>query len=131
MSLIDPLRPYFLLIKIGAACALLSVVFFGGCYLQKGRNATALADRDATIAVLVQDKNFLADALNQVNAKADQAKREADAQAKKAADAVKEADEAEKQYERGLADAERELLKAGKTPTCRIQLEAPLCADLL
>lgn len=131
MSLIDPLRPYFLAIKIGAACVVLSVVFFGGCRAQASRDATKLADRDATIAVLVQDKNFLADALNQVNAKADQAKREAKAQQDRADAAVKAAAKGAKDYERDLADAERALLKAGKTPQCRALLETPLCAPLL
>lgn len=130
-ALLATLNPYAFVLKVAGVAIILGSLVFGGCRWQAKVDAGKLVDKDATIAVLVQDKNFLADALNEVNAKADQAKRDAAAQADKAKDAVADAADAAKQYQRDLAEAERALLKAGKTPACRAQLEAPLCADLL
>ncbi len=127
----NPLTPYLSLAKPVLACVVLSVAVFGGCRWQARNDAGKLEAKAHELMVCQMDRATLADALDQVNAKADQAKREAAIQANKAADAVKAADKAEEAYERDLAEAERELQRAGKTPACRAQLEAPLCAPLL
>lgn len=125
------IQPYTLLIRWGAVLVFVLLLVGAGfkCGRQSGARKAADAEHKAVICGF--DRDTLAEALNQVNAEADQAKRDALALANKAADAVKAADKAEEAYERDLAEAERELQRAGKTPACRAQLEAPLCAPLL
>ena len=128
--LFAPLAPYLTAIKIGAACVVLSVVFFGGCRLQARSDSQKLADKDHTIRVLTMDKDMLADALNQVNAQADQAKRDAAVQAGKAADAVKAADKDRAAYDKRVALLGKKLADAMKDDACRVKSEEVLCLDL-
>ena len=126
----NPLTPYLVWIKAGAALAIaLALVGFGWKY--GSDRAAAKIERVRTdLVVCAADKNTLADALNQVNAKAEQAKRDAAAQATYAVEAVKQADKDRAKYETKLDSVEAALEKAKRAPVCRAQLEAPLCIDL-
>lgn len=130
MSLLSPLAPYLTLIKWGAALLILSVVFWGGCKVQKGRDAGKLDRAGLALVTCSADRNSMADALNAVNANAAQAQRDAADQAKNATAALKQADKDRAAYESRLRGVDAALDRAKRAPACRAQLEAPLCVGL-
>lgn len=125
------IHPYALLIRWGAVLVFVLLILGAGFKCGRENGARKAADAEHKALICGFDRDTLADALNQVNAIADQAKYEAAAQAALAADAVEQAGNAGKAYERDLESAADALERAKRTPECRAQLEAPLCAPLL
>lgn len=111
------------------AAIALAVSMFGGCRWQAHNDASNLEAKAHELMVCGFDRDALADAMNQANAIADQAKRDAAAQAVYAVEAVKQADKDRAKYETALGSVEDALERAKRTPTCRAQLEAESCAS--
>lgn len=126
----NPLTPYLIWIKLGGVALILSVAVAGGCKWQSKIDASNLEAKAHELMVCKMDREALAEALNQVNAHAEQAKRDAAAQASYAVEAVRQADKDRDKYESQLDSVERALETAMRQPVCRAQLEAPLCIAL-
>ncbi len=131
MSILDPLAPYVGLLKVAGVALIFCVSVFGGCRWQASHDAGKLATKDAAMAVYAADIAALSNALNEVNAAADQAKRDAAAQAAYAVQAVRQADRDREAYDKKLEGVTDALERAKREPVCRAQLETPLCVELL
>lgn len=130
MSILAPLDPYMAVIKAVLAAVILSAVFFGGCRSQAARDASKLEAKAHELMVCQMDRAALFDALHQVNAAAEQAKRDAKVQADKAADAVKQAGKDRADYDKRVALLGKKLADAMKDDACRVKLEDDLCVTL-
>lgn len=123
-----------LLLKVcGAGILCLLLYFWGrGHGVESGRahNAALIAQKDRALTAAARSLSASADVLDLVNRRAAQAKVEAEAQAKAAEKAVAGAKQDAKTYEARIGDIAAELAKAKRQPTCRAQLEQPLCVDL-
>jgi hypothetical protein len=128
--MVNPLTPYLMWIKAGAALLIASAIFAGGCRVQANRDASKLEAKAHELMVCQFDRGALADALNAVNARAEQARRDAAAQAEHAAEAVRQADKDRAAYEKRIDGIASDLAKAKRAPACRAQLEQPLCVEL-
>lgn len=123
-----------LLLKVcGAGILCLLLYFWGrghGVELGRAHNAALIAQKDRALNAAARSLSASADVLDLVNRRAAEAKVEAQAQALRAQQAVQaaEVDKADYQARIGLIGAELE--KAKRHPTCRAQLEMPLCVDL-
>jgi len=124
------LQPYAQGLRICglALCALLLVA--GGFKCASSRSEAKLERTRTDLVICAADKNTLADALNDVNARAEQAKRDAAAQAEYAVIAIKQADKDRAAYDKRVTALGKELADAMKVPSCRIEMEKPLCAPL-
>lgn len=128
--MIPAVLPYSLLIRWGAAALFVLLLVAGGFKCGKDRGEVKLERLRTDLVICAADKNALADALNQVNAKAEQAKRDAAAQAQYAVQAVRQADKDRAEYDKRVAALGKELADAMKVDSCRIEMEKPLCAPL-
>lgn len=130
-KLLDTLNPYALLLKVIGVALLLGAVFLGGCRMQAAHEVNQRNALKHKITILTMDRASLADALDQVNAKSDMARRAALAQQDKAKVEVAEARKDAKVYARKAESVEDELRRARRSPTCATQLELELCVPLL
>jgi len=85
---------------------------------------------EADLIACKSERAMLTISLDEVNAKADVAKRAEAQQQARAEEALAGAKQDAKTYEARIADVAAELKKARGKATCRTQLEAQLCAPL-
>lgn len=128
--MIPAVLPYGLLIRAGAVLAFSALMAAGGFKCGKEWGDKALEAKAHELMVCNYDRGTLSEALNEINAMADQAKREAKAQAELTAAAVELSKKDRKAYDRQLGAVADELEEARRSPTCRAQLEAIACAPL-
>lgn len=125
-----PLQPYVQGFRICGLALCVLLLLAAGFKCGKDRGEVKLERAHTDLVICAADKNTLADALNQVNARAEQAKRDAAAQAQYAVQAVRQADKDRATYEAKLGSVESALERAKRQPICRAQLEADLCVSL-
>ena len=125
-----PLQPYVQGFRICGLVLCVLLLLAAGFKCGRDRGEVKLERAHTDLVICAADKNTLADALNQVNAKAEQAKRDAAAQAQYAVQAVRQADKDRAAYEAKLGSVESALERAKRQPICRAQLEADLCVSL-
>jgi hypothetical protein len=125
-----PDRTTSLIIGLGVAAALLLGVWFHGRATGINRGEAKLEAKANQLMGCEIVGSTLAAALNEVNARAEQAKRDAAAQAEYAAQAVRQADKDRAEYEKRIDGIVSDLTKAKRAPACRAQLEQPLCVEL-
>lgn len=128
--MIPVLQPYIQGLRICGAALVVLLLLAGGFACGKKSGEVKLERTRTDLVICAADKNTLADALNDVNARAEQAKRDAAAQAQYAVQAVKQADEDRATYEAKLGSVASALERAKRQPICRAQLEADLCVSL-
>lgn len=123
-----------LLLKVcGAGILCLLLYFWGrGHGVESGRahNAALIAQKDRALHAAARSLSASADVLDLVNRRAAEAKVEAQAQALRAQQAVQAAEVDKADYQARIGSIGEELEKAKRQPTCRAQLEMPLCASL-
>ena len=123
-----------LLLKVcGAGILCLALYFWGrGHGVESGRahNAALIAQKDRALNAAARSLSASADVLDLVNRRAAEAKVEAQAQALRAQQAVQAAEVDKADYQARIGSISAELEKAKRQPTCRAQLEQPLCVDL-
>lgn len=66
----NALTPYLLWIKLGGLALALLMAFFGGCHVQKGRDAETMAAKDQALGAAAASLRGSAKALRDVNAEA-------------------------------------------------------------
>lgn len=125
-----PLQPYVQGFRICGLALCVLLLLAAGFKCGRDRGEVKLERAHTDLVICAADKNTLADALNQVNAKAEQAKRDAAAQAQYAVQAVRQADKDRAAYDKRVAELGMELAEAMGKPSCRIEMEKPLCAPL-
>jgi len=128
--MIPVLQPYIQGLRICGAVLVVLLLLAGGFSCGKKRGEVKLERTRTDLVICAADKNTLADALNDVNAKAEQAKRDAEDQRKNAVIAVKQADKDRAAYDKRVTALGKELADAMKVDSCRIEMEKPLCAPL-
>lgn len=121
-----PLAYLKVILGAGLACLL----FFGGMSCGKASSVKLIAEKDRALEAAARSLTASADVLDLVNRRAAEAKVEAVAQALAAEKAVNGAKQDADLYERRIGSIAAELEKAKRQPSCRAQLEAPLCASL-
>lgn len=132
MLSLDPIRPYLDLIKVGAALAIASALFVGGCnHGKRNQAAEDLTEMDGLRHNLLVASTALrqaADVLHVISAETKAAEAAAEERAQQAAQAVDRAKARAKSLQAQLADAEADLERAKREPNCRLLLETPSCA---
>lgn len=128
--MIPVLQPYIQGLRICGTVLIVLLLLAGGFKCGKDRSEVKLERLRTDLVICAADKNTLADALNEVNAKAEQAKRDAAAQAANAVQAVRQADKDRAAYDKRVTALGKELADAMKVDSCRIEMEKPLCAPL-
>jgi hypothetical protein len=123
---VTPLAYLKLILGSGLCCLL----FFGGMSCGKASSVKLIAEKDRALEAAARSLTASADVLDLVNRRAAEAKVEAVAQALAAERAVKGAKQDAATYEARIGSIAAELEKAKRQPTCRAQLEQPLCVDL-
>ena len=121
-----PLAYLKLILGAGVCCLL----FFGGMSCGKASSVQLIASKDRALEAAARSLKASADALDLVNRRAAEAKVEAQAQALRAQRAVQAAEVDKADYQARIGSIGAELEKAKRQPTCRAQLEMPLCASL-
>ncbi len=121
-----PLAYLKLILGAGVCCLL----FFGGMSCGKASSVQLIASKDRALEAAARSLKASADALDLVNRQAAEAKVEAQAQALRAQRAVQAAEVDKADYQARIGSIGAELEKAKRQPTCRAQLEMPLCASL-
>jgi hypothetical protein len=121
-----PLAYLKLILGAGLACLL----FFGGMSCGKASSVKLIVEKDRALEAAARSLTASADVLDLVNRRAAEAKVEAVAQALAAERAVKGAKKDAEAYDARIGSIAAELEKAKRQPTCRAQLEQPLCVDL-
>ena len=121
-----PLAYLKLILGAGVCCLL----FFGGMSCGKASSVQLIASKDRALEAAARSLKASADALDLVNRRAAEAKVEAQAQALRAQQAVQAAEVDKADYQARIGSIGAELEKAKRQPTCRAQLEMPLCASL-
>ena len=121
-----PLAYLKLILGAGVCCLL----FFGGMSCGKASSVQLIASKDRALEAAARSLKASADALDLVNRQAAEAKVEAQAQALRAQRAVQAAEVDKADYQARIGSISAELEKAKRQPTCRAQLEQPLCVDL-
>lgn len=124
------LQPYALAFRWGGIAVLVALLLAAGFKCGKDRAEVKLERTRTDLVICAADKNTLADALNGINAKSDQAKRDAEDQRKNAVIALRQADKDRTAYDKRVAALGKELAEAMKVNSCRIEMEKPLCAPL-
>lgn len=120
------LNPYF-----WSACILgIALSVFGGCRWQASNDADKIQNAELQRDLYKIDVSTLSQSLHEINAKADQAKRDAEDQRRNAVIAIKQADKDRAAYDKRVAALGKELADAMKVDSCRIEMEKPLCAPL-
>lgn len=129
---LGPLQPYVWLLKAGAALAIASALFVGGCnHGKREQAADDLAEMDGLRHQLLLASTALqqaADVLHVISAETKAAEAAAQAQADQSAATVKRAQARAKSLQGQLIYAEREIERAKRDPDCRLLLETPSCA---
>lgn len=121
--------PYTLLFRWGAILVFVLLLVGAGFKCGNDRGQAKLEAKAHALMVCGFDRDALAQALGEVNAIADQAKRDAAAQAVYAVEAVKQADKDRAAYDKKLDSVSDALERAKRTPVCRAQLEEVSCAE--
>lgn len=121
-----PLAYLKLILGAGLCCLL----FFGGMSCGKASSVKLIAGKDRALEAASRSLSASAEALDLVNRRAAEAKVEAQAQALAAEKAVEGAKKDAEAYDARIEGIAAELTKAKRQPTCRAQLEQPLCVDL-
>lgn len=121
-----PLAYLKLILGAGLACLL----FFGGMSCGKASSVKLIAEKDRALEAAARSLTAAADVLDLVNRRAAEAKVEAQAQALRAQQAVQAAEVDKADYQARIGSIGAELEKAKRQPSCRAQLEMPLCASL-
>jgi len=103
---------------------------FGGCRWQASNDADKIQNAELQRDLYKIDVSTLSQSLHEINAKADQAKRDAEDQRRNAVIAIKQADKDRAAYDKRVAALGKELADAMKVDSCRIEMEKPLCAPL-
>lgn len=124
------LQPYALAIRWIVLLVFVLLLLAAGFKCGKNRGEVKLERAHTDLVICAADKNTLADALNDVNARAEQAKRDAADQRKNAVTAINQADKDRAAYEQRVKALGKELADAMQKPSCRIEMEKPLCAPL-
>lgn len=119
-----------LYLKAGIAIALLIAGFAGGCSVQAKRDKVKLEAADKALNIERQQTAILAATLAGIDEDTARQVEAAKAQQSAAASAGKAAIKAEVVYRDRLVYVDREIAAAMKSPTCKAQLEQPLCAAL-
>lgn len=120
--------PYTLLIRWGAILTFVLLLVGAGFKCGTARGEAKLEAKAHDLMVCGFDRDAMAQALGEVNAIADRAKRDAAAQAVYAVEAVRQADKDRATFDKKLGSVEDALERAKRTPVCRAQLEAQSCA---
>lgn len=128
--MIPTVLPWTLIFRWGGAAVFVLLLLGAGFKCGVDRGDAKLEKANHELMVCGYDRNSLAEALNEVNAKAEQAKRDAAAQADLSAQLVELAKRDRKAYDAQMDAANEELEEARRSPTCRAQLEQALCASL-
>lgn len=121
-----PLAYLKLILGAGLACLL----FFGGMSCGKASSVKLIAEKDRALEAAARSLTASADVLDLVNRRAAEAQVEAVAQALRAQQAVQAAEVDKADYQARIGSIGAELEKAKRQPSCRAQLEMPLCASL-
>lgn len=128
--MLDPLRPYLKAITAVVFAALAFGVFVTGCNHGKGKMADAV---DAMQAERDEARGWAeasAEALAEVNREAERNLAESERWRHMAQLAVETAADVADRHADAIAEVHRELEEAKRDPTCRAQLEAPVCVAI-
>jgi hypothetical protein len=118
----------YLKLILGAGVAFL--LFFGGMSCGRASSVQLVAAKDRALEAAGRSLKASADVLDLVNQRAAESKVEAQAQAVRAQQAVQAAAVDKADYQARIGNITEALEKAKRQPTCRAQLEQPLCVDL-
>lgn len=123
----NPMTPYLLWIKLGAAGLIIALAFGGGCKVQANRDAAKLAKKEAALQASETSLRAAAAALRAQNAANAERVKAAEAAGRAAANAGT-ASGAEEQRQskvvKGKTDAfDRELLIAQRRAACKAWLD--------
>lgn len=118
------------IVKLMVAGLLVATLFLGGRSCGKLASAETIRQKNAALVAASQQLTNAAIALREVNAKAAAARAEEKAQKQRADAAVSAAQDDAKAYDKRIDSIAVELEKAKRQPSCRAQLEQPLCVDL-
>lgn len=121
-----PLAYLKVILGAGLACLL----FFGGMSCGKASSVKLIAEKDRALEAAARSLTASAVVLDLVNRRAEEAQVEAVAQALRAQQAVQAAEVDKADYQARIGSIGAELEKAKRQPSCRAQLEMPLCASL-
>jgi hypothetical protein len=121
-----PLAYLKLILGAGLCCLL----FFGGMSCGKASSVKLIASKDRSLEAAARSLKASADVMDLVNRRTAEAKVEAAAQALRADQAVQAAEVDKADYQARITTIGLQLEKAKREPTCRAQLELPLCVEL-
>lgn len=116
--------------KLGIAAVLFAAGLGAGCQWQAKLDKNKLEAADKALAHERAQVAILGATLAGIDEDTAKAKADADARLNAAQAAGKAAERGEAVYQDRLIYVDREVTKAAKTPSCRAQLEQPLCAPL-
>lgn len=108
-GLLDPIRPYLALVRVGLYALLAAFLFVSGCNYGKGRSAAKVEALEAKLATCQDDSREQANALIQIAADSEAYRRQSEQQAKDLAKAQAELKAAQKRAEAETAELERKL----------------------
>lgn len=141
MSIVDPVRPYADLIRVGLWCLLAGGLFVAGCNHGKERQAAesrdqiaaaakAQANAEVEAAENLRAANAAGQILQDVNRQTQASIDAAETARKAAAAAASRAEAAAAEGQRRATAAEKALQAAKSQINCRSQLEVELCAAI-
>lgn len=125
--MLNQLKPYLTLIKVGIGVLLLSVAFIGGCEWKENKEETAKLAMQTIIDAQKMQIASISGTLNEINAQALANKKAAEAARMRAETAALEAQLARAKLDREKAAWEIKFAEAKTDPNCQELLERKLC----
>lgn len=125
--MLNQLKPYLTLIKVGIGVLLLSAAFIGGCEWKENKEETAKLAMQTIIDAQKMQIASISGTLNEINAQALANKKAAEAARMRAETAALEAQLARAKLNREKAAWERKFAAAKTDPNCQELLERKLC----
>lgn len=126
----EAIAPYLSLIKLAALAVLVALAFGGGCSVQSGRDAKAMAKKDRALSEAASALRASSAILREVDAQTQAMAREAAEQVKAAKQAEARAAEGAKALRSELAGINADIAKAKRDPDCKRMMEVRTCALL-
>lgn len=125
------LKPYLVWVKAAAVAAVFAGGVLTGCQFQKGRDAEKIGDLRASLVKASAELRGAGNALREVTNRTRAEKAAADANTAANTAIAKDAERKAKEYRDEIEILERDLARAkARSPSCRAQLEQPLCTEL-
>ena len=112
--LLDPLRPYFLIIRLAAYAVLIASLFIGGCNHGKRKSEAKIADLTAQVRACESANRANMDAISALTAANEAYARQSAEQAEQVAQAQKAVKTAQERAEKEIKAIEKDLANARK-----------------